>query len=117
MTPIFTSCWQHREMVRHGDGEPVGVAYGSPFARRGVCPNDEVYIVSVHRGHVYLLGKMLVGAVTYAADDYRRLVGAEPEPAPEYLIADECTPARLVELPDEVARGLRFRRGKQFVGL
>ena len=117
MARFFTYCWQHSEMLRYRDGEPVSAAYGSQFARRGVCPEDVVYIVSVHRGHVHLLGKMLVRAVTHSADDYMRLVGEEPEPAAEYLVAEACTPARLVQLSDELARGLRFHRGKQLVGL
>src|SRR5262249_28034486 len=54
-----------------------------------------------------------VGAVLQSADDYRRLVGEEPEPAPEYLVAEACTPAGLVELPEEVVLGLRFLRGSR----
>jgi hypothetical protein len=117
MPQFFTYCWQHREVLGHRAGGPIGFAYGSQFARRGVCPGDEVYIVSVHGGRVHLLGKMLVRAVTHSADDCRRLAGAEPQPAPEYLVAEACTPARLVQLPNEVARGLRFLRGKRTVGL
>ena len=117
MGRFFTYCWQHGEMLRYRDGAPVGFAYGSQFARRGICPDDEVYIVSVHRGRVYLLGKMLVRVVTHGADDFRRYAGLEPEPAAEYLVAEASTPARLVALPVELARALRFVRGKQLVGL
>jgi hypothetical protein len=117
MAQFFTYCWQHREMLLKRDGEPVYAAYGSQFARRGIVPGDEVYIVSVHSGRVHLLGKMLVRAVTHSADDYRRLVGREPYPAAEYLVAEACTPARLVPLPHELARGLRFLRGNKLVGL
>jgi hypothetical protein len=117
MGRFFTYCWQHREMLRHREGAPVGFAYGSQFARRGVCPDDEVYIVSVHRGRVYLLGKMLVRLVSHSADEFRRYAGWEPEPAAEYLLAEASTPARLVALPVELIRSLRFGRGKQLVGL
>jgi hypothetical protein len=117
MGRFFTYCWQHSEMLRYRDGEPIGLAYGSQFARRGVCPGDEVYIVSVHAGRVYLLGKMLIRAVTHSADDCRRWAGVDPQPAAEYLIAEACTPARLVRLPAELAGSLRFVRGKTTVGL
>jgi hypothetical protein len=117
MARFFTYCWQHREVRGHPDGEPIGFAYGSQFSRRGLCPNDLLYIVSVNQGHVHLLGKMLVGQVTYCAHDYLRWVGVEPEPALEYVIAHECTPARLVRVPDQVAQRLRFRRGMQFTAL
>jgi hypothetical protein len=113
----FTYCWQHSEVLRYCDGAPILFAYGSQFARRGVCPGDEVYIVSVRRGCVHLLGKMLVRAVTHSADDCRRYAGVDPEPATEYLVAEAYTPARLVPLSDELTRSLRFVRGKQLVGL
>ncbi len=113
----FTYCWQHSEVLRYPDGAPVVFAYGSQFARRGVCPGDEVYIVSVHRGRVHLLGKMRVRLVTHSAADFRRYSGLDPGPAAEYLLAEAYTPARLVPLPGEVARGLRFLRGKEAVGL
>ncbi len=45
-------------MRRHPAGEPIGIAYGSQFARRGVCPDDLLYIVSVNQARVHLLGKM-----------------------------------------------------------
>src|SRR5437588_9776411 len=117
MGRFFTYCWQHREMLRYRDGAPVVFAYGSQFARRGICPDDEVYIVSVHHGLVHLLGKMLVRVVTHAADDFRRYAGLEPEPAAEYLVARAYTPARLVPLPVELARALRFVRARDLVGL
>jgi hypothetical protein len=104
-------------MLRYPDGEPVAYAYGSQFTRRGVGPGDEVYLVSVHRGRVHLLSKMLVRAVASSADEFRRITGLDPEPAAEYLIAEAYTPARLVPLPDELARALRFVSGKELVGL
>ena len=36
MGRFFTYSWQHREMLRYPDGEPVCFAYGSQFARREV---------------------------------------------------------------------------------
>jgi hypothetical protein len=113
----FTYCWQHREILRYRDGAPIVFAYGSQFARRGVCPEDEVYLVSVHRGRVHLLGKMRVRVVTHSADDFRRYAGLEPAPAAEYLVAAAYTPAWLVALPVELARSLSFVRAGQLVGL
>jgi hypothetical protein len=83
MARAFPYGWRYREALRHGDGAPIGIIYGTQFARRGVCPDDVVYMVAVHRGEVSLLGKVLVDVVTYGADTYRRWVGAAPAPALE----------------------------------
>src|SRR5262245_20873481 len=117
MPQFFTYSWKFQEASDYRSGEPIGVAYGSRFARRGIVPGDVVYIVSVQKGNVYLLGKMLVGLVTYSAEDYRRWVSTEPPSAAEYLVAEACTPAKLERLSEELARSLRFLRGKQHVGL
>ena len=117
MARFFTYCWQHDEMLRYRDGAPVVFAYGSQFARRGVCPGDEIYIVSVHHGRVYLLSKMLVWVVTHSPVDFARYAQMEPAAATEYLVAEAYTPARLVPLPVELARTLRFVRGNQLIGL
>ncbi|MGH7172518.1 MAG: hypothetical protein ACRELG_19740 [Gemmataceae bacterium] len=117
MKQFFTYCWQHREVLLHKDGEPVGSAYGSQFSRRGIEPGDEVYIVSVHRGRLHALGKMRVRAVLQSADEYRHLLGVEPFPAAEYIVAEACTPARRQEVPEQLTRALRFVRGKRLVPL
>jgi hypothetical protein len=117
MAQFFTYCWQHRQVLLGSTGDPVGTAYGSQFSRRGIRPGDDVYIVSVHRGRVHLLGKMRVGTVLRSVDEYRRLTGEEPTRADEYLIADACTPGREQELSRELTRDLRFLRGKHLVGL
>jgi hypothetical protein len=108
----FTYGWRHSEMARYRDGDLVRLAYGSQFASRGVRPNDEVYFVSVHRGHVYLIGKMRALAVTHSGDDCRRWAGPDLaiEPAAEYLLAQAISPCRLVRLSDETTRALRFVR-------
>lgn len=117
MGRFFTYCWQHRQMRLYPDGAPVCFAYGSQFTRRGVRSGDAIYIVSVHRGRIHLLSKLLVGAVTPSAEDFRRHVGQNPEPASEYLLAAAYTPARLIPLSEELTRALRFVRGKELVGL
>jgi hypothetical protein len=60
---------------------------------------------------------MLIDVVTRCADTDLRWVGAEPAPALEYLVAQAGPPARLVRVPHDVPRRLRFRRGRHFVGL
>jgi hypothetical protein len=117
MPQFFTYCWQHRELLLGATGAPVGTAWGSQFAQRGIKPGDEVYIVSAHRGRINLLGKMRVRAVLHSEDEYRRLTGEDPTPGAEYLVAEACTPGQRVELSEETMQRLRFLKGKQEVGL
>jgi hypothetical protein len=58
MARFFTYGWQYVEARKEPEGEPLGHAAGSRFSSRGIEPGDMVYVVAVHRGQLYLLGKM-----------------------------------------------------------
>jgi hypothetical protein len=107
MARFYTYGWQYAEARKEPEGEPLAHAAGSRFTSRGIEPGDVVYIVAVHKGGLHLLGKMAVGAIV-GKDEARRALSAEPYDAPEHLIACACTPTRLVAVPEEVARQLRF---------
>src|SRR5262245_27053754 len=98
MARFFTYGWQYAEVRKEPEGEPLGHAAGSRFSSRGIEPGDCVYIVAVHWGQLYLLGKMRVGKIV-SKDEARRMLGVEPYDAPEHLIASAGTPARLIEVP------------------
>jgi hypothetical protein len=68
MARAFTYGWRYREARRPRPGAPIGIVYGSQFARRGGRPDDLLYIVSVHRGTMYVLGKILCDEVSYCAE-------------------------------------------------
>jgi hypothetical protein len=116
MSRFFTYGWQYAEARKEPEGEPLGHAAGSRFSRRGIEPGDIVYIVAVHQGQLYLLGKMQVGAIV-TKDEASRVLGSEPYDAPEHLIASACTPARLNVVPLAVAQDLRFISGSGREGL
>ena len=113
----FTYYWKYQEVKGTPRDQLLRMAYGSQFQRRGVQPGDVVYIVSVRRGRVHLLGKMCVGHVLDSTDEYRRLTGEDPIPAAEYLLAATCTPANLVQLSVETAQALRFLQKRKLVPL
>jgi hypothetical protein len=92
MSRFFTYSWQYAEARKESEGGPLGHAAGSRFSIRGIQPGDFIYIVAVHRGELYLLGKMQVGKIV-SKDEAHRILGAEPYDAPEHLIASSCTPA------------------------
>jgi hypothetical protein len=109
MARSFTYSWRYGEVCKHAEGELLGHAAGSQFSSRGIEPGDFVYIVAVHDGKLYVLGKMQVSGIV-SKDEARRLFGAEPYDAPEHLIAGSCTPAQVVEVRLAVAKELRFLR-------
>ncbi len=112
MARFFTHGWQYTEARKEGNGEPLCHAAGSRFSSRGIKPGDFVYVVAVHRGELYLLGKMQVGKIV-TKDEARHLLGVEPYDAPEHVIASACTEARLKVVPVTVARVLRFVSGSR----
>lgn len=108
MARFFTYSWQYAEARKESErGGPLAHAAGSRFSSRGIDAGDFVYIVAVHRGQLYLLGKMQVGKIV-SKDEARRIFGTEPYDAPEHLIASACTSAQLTEVPVAVAKELRF---------
>jgi hypothetical protein len=77
MARFFTYSWQYAEARKESEAGPLRYAAGSRFSRRGIEPGDFVYIVAVHRGRLYLLGKMQVREIV-SKDEARRILGAEP---------------------------------------
>jgi len=112
MARFFTHGWQYAEARKEGEGEPLCHAAGSRFSSRGIKSGDSVYVVAVHRGKLYALGKMQVGKIV-TKDEARRILGMEPYDAPEHVIASACTQARLTEVPTTVAKELRFISGSR----
>ncbi|MHB1423175.1 MAG: hypothetical protein ACYC3I_08275 [Gemmataceae bacterium] len=116
MARFFTHGWQYTEARKEPDGEPLGHAASSRFSSRGIEAGDFVYVVAVHRGELYLLGKMQVGKVV-TKDEARRLLGVEPYDAPEQAIASACTRVQLTKVPLTVVKELRFVSSSRKEGL
>lgn len=116
MVRFFTQGWQYAEARKELEGEPLCHAAGSRFSSRGIESGDFVYVVAVHRGKLYVLGKMQVGKIV-TKDEARHIVGVEPYDAPEHVIASACTRTQLTEVPMTVAKELRFVSGSRKEGL
>lgn len=116
MTRFFTHGWQYAEARKEPDDEPLGHAAGSRFSSRGIKQGDFIYVVALHHGKLYVLGKMQVGKIV-TKDEARRLLGEEPYDATEHVIASACTRARLTEVPITLAKELQFVRGSRKEGL
>ena len=80
MPRFFTYYWTNRrwdERRARGQGALLRHIASTRFIRRGVRPGDQVYVVTVLRGELYLLGKLVVGAIVDAEAAAARL-GAAP---------------------------------------
>jgi hypothetical protein len=116
MARFFTYSWQYAQAQKASEGRPLRHAAGSRFSKRGIEPGDFVYIVSVHQGSLYLLGKLQVGQIV-SQNEARRILGTEPYDAPEHLIASAGTWPQLIEVPLALTKELRFISGPRKEGI
>jgi hypothetical protein len=87
---------------------------GNVFTERGLAPGDLVYVVTVLKGKLYLLGRMEVGLIC-TPQEAGAILGCDPEElwqADEHVIAGMATRMDYDRrLPDSVTRRLRFVSG------
>jgi hypothetical protein len=105
--PYFSIYWVYETARREQLGEPMNHAAGS-FEYRGVGKGAVVYVFTGNAGRLILMGKMEVGDILHSDAAVKRLLGFEPWPAPEHLIASACTPVQREPLPVAVGKALRF---------
>lgn len=105
--PYFSIYWVYKTARNEPLGEPLNHAAGL-FKYRGVDEGAIVYVFTGNAGRLILMGKMEVGDILYSDAAVKRLLGFEPWPAPEHLIASACTPVQRELLPVAVGKSLRF---------
>ena len=115
MTRHFTHYWANEtaEAARASGRTRLDYVAGNRFAERGVGVGDVVYPLTVEGGVMRLLGFLEVDEVC-GPQRARERLGHDPEwKASEYLLAADPAPLRFdLEVPEEVAGGLRFVGGK-----
>ena len=87
---------------------PLDHTADNRFEQRGVSVGDCVYVVTVRKGTLYLVGKLEVGEMLWSDDEAEARLGYSVWSADQHLIASRCTPVQLVEVPSEVVARLRF---------
>ena len=96
------------------DGELLDHIAGNVFTERGVSPGDMVYVVTVLRGALHLLGKLQVAFVA-DAETAAAALGTTPDhlwEADDHVVADAATPMDFDrQVPLSVAEQLRFVSG------
>lgn len=114
MRQAFTHYWTNatwKETEREA-GEPLSHTAANVFVERGVEAGDRVYVVTVLKGVLHLLGRMVVGRVA-DYDQADAAVDYVPWEATDHLLASECTAMRFDRVvPTETAARLMFEGGK-----
>lgn len=81
------------------------------FVQRGVTRGDNVYVVTVRQGRLFLVGRLTVGTIVHSDSEAQSILGYEPWPAPDHLIAHkgQCTTQEFDRgVPHELVTQLRF---------
>lgn len=109
----FTYLWTNEcraNMLQMGcTGQPLNVAAGSVFTKRGVRRGDKVYVLSVHDGDVFLIGRMRI--VSVLAREQYDATHDNPNlwPGDEVILGEDGTPMRFdFKIPGDVLKGLKF---------
>ena len=111
MNRYFTHYWKNdtcRDHESHSGG-PLDYIAGNMFRERGVNEGDVVYIVTVKRGRLFLIGRLTVGQICGPAEA-ARIVGMDDLwSAKEHIIAASATPMRFDnDVPAELTEKLLF---------
>jgi hypothetical protein len=111
----FTHYWKNDtfdQMKASGhEGEPLNHTAGNSFANAGVKKGDAVYVITVKKGELFLVGRMTVSQVVHSDAEARRLLGYDVWSADDHLIATkgECTPMKFRRrIAANIVQQLRF---------
>lgn len=93
MPRYFTHYWSTAvcDEMYEGDWEGYALEHstGEDFTSAGIVPGDAVYVVSVMKGHVYLIGRMYVSDILFSSEEAEDLLGFEIPEGDQHLIAEE----------------------------
>ena len=111
----FTHYWKNdtfEQMRANGhEGEPLNHTAGNGFAKVGVKKGDAVYVFTVIKGELFLVGRMAVSQIVHSNTEAARLLGYDVWRADDHLIAteSECTPMKFQRrVPTDIVEKLRF---------
>ena len=112
MPRYFTQYWTREtceDDARYA-GHLLEYTAGNQFRERGVSKGDVVYVVTVQRGRLFLIGRLAVGEIVGALEATRILgEGSLIHGTDEYVIATSATPMHFhIEVPLEVTEKLLF---------
>src|SRR5579871_5767328 len=127
MMRSFTHSWQYqfcqkqkkRNVPGDTEGDPLLYSAGNKFHQKGVVPGDRLYILSIHKGDLYLIGRMEVETII-GQQAARRRFSTEVWPAQEYAVAKPSTATKRYfgrKVPKVIAETLEFTAGLRITKL
>jgi hypothetical protein len=114
MPRYFTYYWTNQRWKARraqSQGQPLRHIASTRFVRRGVAAGDHVYVVTVWHGELFLLGKLVVGALA-DAEAAAPWLGLPPEQLwaeADHILAAAATPMDFDRaVPAPITGKLRF---------
>src|SRR5213078_2324028 len=91
MAQSFTHYWAGETLGYNEEGKLLDHTAGSDFTKRGVKIGDNIYVVNILRGELYLIGRFTVGEFLFSDTEAQARLGYEPWSAKEHVIAKRGT--------------------------
>lgn len=119
MSRKFTHYWSNRTWIQQekhsSESSLLNHIAGNLFGERDIGVGDEIYVVTVIKGKLYLCGKLIIGKIC-DVDEAARDLDCKVDDlweASEHIIASAATSTNFhFEVPLEVTQRLRFKSGK-----
>jgi hypothetical protein len=109
----FTCYWTNATCKGHADyeGNPLEHTSGNRFVKSGVESDDSVYVVTVRKGLLYLIGRLTVARICSRAEAQEVLGTDDLWDAKDHIIAASATPMRFeFKVPIDITEKLLFIR-------
>lgn len=121
MSRYFTHFWSNDTIKNHKDWEglPLDHTAGDDFLTRGVKTGDIIYIVTILRGQLYVLARMVVAQIC-GPEEAAAILQEDPQElsyASDHVIAQSCTPMNSnLRIPADITKTLLFLENGQTTG-
>ena len=124
MPRYFTHYWSNQTWVQeekyNSENDLLNHIAGNLFGERNIEVGDEIYVVTIIKGKLYLCGKIIVGRIC-DVDEAAKHLNYKIEDlweASEHIIASAATSTNFhLEVPLETTQRLRFKSGKNLKSL
>jgi len=120
----FTHYWSNRTWIQEAKysskNSLLNHISGNSFSERAINIGDEIYVVTVIKGKLYLCGKLIVGKLCNV-DEAAEKLNCEVDDlweASKHILASAATFTNFhFEVPLEITQKLRFKSGKDLKSL